>query len=409
MADLFDLNSVQKAGRTLVAMRSRGRRLTLQPVGSRVRIWKQDPLVSELGARTVYLPNRILTGPADGVIRCAGSSPIPPDHEGDFLPSTVNSEAFDAVHTFAVVRMALNHYERQLGSLPWQWNHSGGNVPISVYCRAGIDKNAYYSREEKSLKFFEFYSDLLAQEIYTCRSLDIVAHETGHAVLDALQPRWIETNHPQTGGLHESFGDITSILLVLSILDLVEYVVSQTKADLHQTNALSALAEEFGRAIIRGNGRPTGLRNAFNTLTLSQVGNEVHDISQVFTGAIYRILADLFATRRDPQKRDDAETLHETGAYLGKLLVQALKSSPDEDATFADVAVALMEAADNEGDSDFAKLVKAEFVSREVLRHDGSASPNPLDGASVVSLGRCGTMHRYICGLNQSPGELELA
>jgi hypothetical protein len=102
-------------------------------------------------------------------------------------------------------------------------------------------------------------------------------------VLDALQPGWLGlANPPQTGGLHESFGDLTAIFLALSQLDQVEAVIAQTKANLHDKTFLSDLAEEFGLAL----GRPNGLRNADNDLKLSQVGTEVHAISQVFTGAI---------------------------------------------------------------------------------------------------------------------------
>lgn len=386
---------VEKVGLSLIEMRKDGVGFDPQPLGTRTRIWKQDPTLPDLGIRTVYLPSTVLVGPRDGVIQIEGIAPVSPDNQGDFLPSTTTAEAFDAVHTFSVVRMALTLYERQVGTLPWQWNAGGGSAAISVFPNAGIQRNAFYSREEQSLKFFEFFSDTLSRTVFTCRSLDIVAHETGHAVLDSLQPRWIETRSPQTGGLHEAFGDLTSIFLMLSIFDLVEYVVAETKADLHQSNALAALAEEFGAAIARGHGRPPGLRNAFNKLKLSDVTNEVHEISKVFTGALYRILADLYAARRRPQKKDDAELLHEIGAYLSGLLIQAIKKAPAADATFADVARALIDVARSAGDNDLAALVKAEFRSREVLNADGGLGFT-FPKTPIVSFGRCGTMHRYV-------------
>src|SRR5262249_52484659 len=131
--------------------------------------------------------------------------------------------------------------------------------------------------------------------IFTCRSLDIVSHETGHAVLDGLKPNWImASSTPQTGALHESFGDLTAIFLALSQFDQVEAIIAQTKARLHDKTFLSDLAEEFGLAL----GRTNGLRNADNNLKLSQVTNEVHDLSQVFTGGIYDVLADFFVLER---------------------------------------------------------------------------------------------------------------
>src|SRR5206468_6793193 len=110
-----------------------------------------------------------------------------------------------------------------------------------------------------------------------------------------LKPNWLGFgNPPQTGGLHESFGDLTAIFLTLSQLDQVEAVIAQTKSNLHDKTFLSDLAEEFGLAL----GMPRGLRNADNDLKLSQVSNEVHALSQVFTGAIYDVLADIFSFER---------------------------------------------------------------------------------------------------------------
>ncbi|MEK7215602.1 MAG: hypothetical protein AAB289_08415 [Chloroflexota bacterium] len=45
-------------------------------------------------------------------------------------------------------------------------------------------------------------------------------YETGHAVLDGLKPQWLLANNPpQTGGLHEAFGDLTAIFLTLAQLE----------------------------------------------------------------------------------------------------------------------------------------------------------------------------------------------
>src|ERR1700712_4068902 len=121
--------------------------------------------------------------------------------------------------------------------LPWQWNGPGNTDPISVFPHAGVTANAYYSRNEKALKFFYFPKagdPPAAPQISTRRSLHIVAHETGHAILDGLKPGWLGlSNSPQTGGLHEAFGDITAILLALSRGDQVEAGISQPKANLH--------------------------------------------------------------------------------------------------------------------------------------------------------------------------------
>jgi hypothetical protein len=231
--------------------------------------------------------------------------------------------------------------------------------------------NAFYSRSQSSLKFGDFVPSGQADRIYTCRSFDIVSHETGHAVLDGLKPQWLMAdNPPQTGGLHESFGDLTAIFLALSQLDQCEAVIAQTKANLHDKTFLSDIAEQFGLAL----GSTTGLRNADNDLSLADAGTEVHALSQVFTGAIYDILADLFAFERNPALEDDAAVLHQAAAYLRGVVLRALIAAPDSAATYADVVNEMLRIVTQDGKPiDYANFIRNRFAVRQVVE-----SPVPL-------------------------------
>lgn len=340
-------NKIEKDDRLiatrLAELRAKGV-LDLNPpiVGSRVNIYKQDPSI-ELKYRTVYLPEEVLPGPSDAKIQLQGVSSLEPNVEGDFIykPET-SPEEFDAAHTFAVARMVLTMFERQAKVLnvplgPWQWSGQSA-VPISLYPDAGETRNAYYDRDERAVKFFHFTTrEAPGTVIYTCQSLDIVAHEVGHAILDGLREDWW-VDSPLIGGLHESFGDLTSIFLILSQTDLVEYVVAQTKGDLHQKTILSALAEQFGASLGKPN---SGLRNANalrpdgKPLKLSDVTLEVHDVSQVFTGAVYDSLADYYSLRRQSAQKDDALVLYEVGLEVGGVLLKAIVSATGIDPTRA--------------------------------------------------------------------------
>jgi hypothetical protein len=343
------------------------------PPGSRVLVWKQDPSVSDMGTRKSFLPGVVLQGPRDAriVSGTPGIAPVSPNAFGDFIQSP-NTDQFDAVHTFAIVRQTLTMYQRALASdgaeapLPWQWNSASNTEPLQVFPH-GLPNvmNAYYSRSDRALKFGDFVASGASERLYTCRSLDIVSHETGHAVLDGLKPQWLlSSNPPQTGGLHESFGDLTAIFLTLSQLDQVEAIIAQTRADLHDKTFLADMAEQFGLAL----GRPNGLRNADNDLKLSETGNEVHAISQVFTGAIYDILADIFHFERHPGVRDDAATLHAAGAYLRGLVLRALIAAPDQGATYAHVANQMLRLVAADGKpADYAAFIRDRFSVREVL------------------------------------------
>ncbi len=342
--------------------------------GPRVLIWKQDPTVNEIGIRKAFLPGFVSTGPRDGRIVTQGLPPVSRNALGDFI-QTPGTDAFDAVHTFAIVRQTLTMYQRALGGpLPWQWNAPANTDPLQVFPH-GIPgtMNAFYSRNAKALKFGDFDKPGTTppKRVFTCRSLDIVAHETGHAILDGLKPGWLAFgNPPQTGGLHESFGDLTAIFLALSQLDQVEAIIAQTKANLHNKTFLADMAEEFGLAL----GRPNGLRNADNNLKLSEVGTEVHAISQVFTGGIYDVLADIFAFERKPGKKDDAAVLYQVGQYVCGLVLRAIMAAPATAATFADVVnqMLIITAADGKP-AAYRNFIRNQFTVRQVV-----VSPTPL-------------------------------
>lgn len=341
--------------------------------GARVLMWKQDPSVSEIGTRKAYLPGVVLAGPRDARIEVKDPTilPVEPNAFGDFV-TMPDTPQFDAVHTFAVVRQTLTMYQRALSGadaempLPWQWNSSVDTTPLTIF-PYGLPNvmNAYYSRSQACLKFGDFVPTGDAARVYTCRSFDIVAHETGHAVLDGLKPQWLSAGSPpQTGGLHESFGDLTAIFLALSQLDQCEAVVAQTKGRLHDKTFLADIAEQFGLAL----GNTNGLRNADNDLTLSQVGTEVHAISQVFTGAVYDILADVFALERRPALEDCASVLHRVAAWLRGLLLRALIAAPETNATFADVANEMLRLCHEDGKpAAYTGFIRDRFAQREVV------------------------------------------
>jgi hypothetical protein len=334
--------------------------------GSKVKIWKQDPTVEPIGIRTAYIHTPIENGPKDAEIEIKGMPVTMANADNDFLfDPGENPSEFDSVHTFTVVRQVLTLYQRALKrneiaeDFNWQW---GVDTPIAVYPRAGMDANAYYSRREKALRFFYFHpgGDDSVPLVYTSRSFDIAAHETGHAILDALKPGYWASWHPQTGGLHESFGDLTAIFTMLSQLDQCEAILAESKGDLHSKTFFPAVAEQFGEAL----GRSMGLRNADNDLKLSDVSNEVHEVSQVFTGTIYDILADIFEVYQKPDEYDQAETLFRVGKHMTALVILALVKGPEENATYQDIAQQMIQI---EPVDKWKQLIENQFAKREVL------------------------------------------
>ncbi len=379
--------------------------------GSRINIWKQDPTVREPGVRTTFVHNKVYGGPSDSQIAIKGFLPILPDIDGDFLfpppepyivedlynlPAISEEEKrFDAAHTYAVVRKVLTMYQRVLGrELKWVWNIGSNTEPLGIYPHANVGRSAFYDRSLKSLNFQYFYV-LGKQPVFTCRSIDVVSHETGHAIFDSLKPYWNVLDDGRglslgIAALQESLSDLTSIFFILSQLDLVEYIIAQTKANIrYEDNILATWAEELG--VIPGYG---GARNAVNDLKLSEAGTEIHRISQVFTGAVYDMLSEIFNASREPEIRDDAETLYRISQHMLHLVVQSVILSPDTKASFADVANEMIKITEAAGQLDHAEIIRRNFVYRDILTDKGTASS--FDDYSHVYpdfRGCCGTLN----------------
>lgn len=373
------------------------------PLGARAWIWKQDPSISVLGTRQVFLPGTVLAGPRDAriVVGEPGAPLVEPDARGDFQ-APPDSPAFDAVHTFAVVRQTLTMYERALhatghaGTLCWHWFDQDSERPLRLYPHGLPDvMNAFYSRTQGCLTFGDFLPGNGGTRIHTCRSLDIVAHETAHAMLDGIKPHWLEPDAPpQTGALHEAFGDLSAILLVLSQLDLCEAVVASTRADLHDTSFLPDIAEQFGAAM--GNG--SSLRSANNTMRMSQAGSQVHALSQVFSGAMYDLLADLFEFERSPLREDDAAVLHRVAGYVSGLLLRALMQAPAQAASYADVVNAMLQLVRTDGKAPaYGERLAHQFARREVIETPNSLALAPMACRALVCDAPGAQQNRHHC------------
>lgn len=337
------------------------------PPGSRCYVWKQDPTVARIGIRKVFLPHAIYPGPKDADIEVvlalpAAAGAVPekdvkataianPDDDHDFLCDIKGDPfCFDLVHTFTVARMTLDMYVRDL-KIDWKWNWdlnlAAGQkkTPLKIICHAGEKPNAVYHRGKKALKFYYFTEG--ASTTYLCRSFDIVAHETGHAILDALKPRLYSCHDGQAGALHEAFADLTAIFAILDQLDMCEDIIAETKGDLRQAKYLTAIGEQFATAMkanekdaysrseaeteTQEHAEVMGMRNANNTVTGKTCPpNDIYQLCNVFTGFVFDCLVDIFLWERNPKyETSDAVTLNRVARSVRRMLLLALFESSD--------------------------------------------------------------------------------
>jgi len=184
--------------------------------------------------------------------------------------------------------------------------------PVSIYPHTEPDQaNAYYTRTEKGgeIFFFSFINKGSNERIFTCHSFDIVAHESGHAFLDKVCSEFNDNGRLITRSLHESFGDLTAIFLALEHKGIRDDLLRKTRGNLSKKSFLSALGE-----VLNANYgyNQDGIRDAIGDDDSFSNSNprSFHELSQVFTRAIYAILAQTFeAMSQSDSSRSKSRTL----------------------------------------------------------------------------------------------------
>jgi hypothetical protein len=71
-------------------------------------------------------------------------------------------------------------------------------------------------------------------QIFCAVSHDIIAHETTHALLDGLHPRFQEATNPDVLAFHEAFADIVALFLHFTMPESLLQHISRTRGDLFQ-------------------------------------------------------------------------------------------------------------------------------------------------------------------------------
>ena len=112
--------------------------------------------------------------------------------------------------------------------------------------------------EKKALLFGYFTvsaadpTNIPGSKVFTCLSHDIIAHETSHALLDGVHPRFMEPTNVDVLALHEAFADIVAIFQRFANPTVLYHEIDRTNGDLSAENLMGKLAVQFGKAVGRG-------------------------------------------------------------------------------------------------------------------------------------------------------------
>lgn len=294
-----------------------------------------------------------------------------PNADGNFVYPR-DHESFTGSNVVGAVAKTVNKYNQVLGELTGkkiEW--AFGEDQLLVSPETGEWPNAFYARQMKGVHFFDVKSTS------TGNSGEVASHESGHAILDAIRPNYLEGTGAETGAFHEAFGDALAMLMTLGNDQAVEKIVAQTEGgDLSaKRNALSDMGEDFGNQL----GMQNGIRTSFNKFTYkdpstlpergseTELGHEVHDFSRLWSGAFYDVIDGIADANREAGM-SPKDALKAAGEEGWKLLVGQMEASTaGSETTFKQMAQNLMAADSTFNGGARQDLIRNVMVKRELM------------------------------------------
>jgi hypothetical protein len=360
-------------------------------------IYVQDPLVAEfnpaLGLQdvSVHWEPGLFDGPTSSKVAVV-------DYDGDkdsvYKPAVWDSEKwafvapnghsldkdnsdnfhFHQVNLWATIMKVIEFYEEPdaLGrKVSWAFN---GNRLI-VVPHAGYGKNAFYDRGSKSLQFY--YCGSEKQPVFTCLSHDIIAHETGHAILDGIRPYFNELSSFQTAAFHEFVADMTAVLTAFRNNDVRKVLKEATKGQLTKDRFISGVGEQFAKHVQNRE----FLRTARNPHNMDKVNmsNSPHFNSQVLTGAMFDIMTRMAANYMEERDKKPGAALWYTIGRFRRVALQALDYCPPVDIRFEDYANAVLrrdQLANPDDPHRYREIMRGVFDCRKILHSIEEAEPD---------------------------------
>lgn len=296
----------------------------------------------------------------------------------------------NAAVTFSTAASTINAFREAFGDFKWSFKYD----KLAINPNGGKDFNAFYSRNNGTINFFSEEDPIFGRQVFSGASGEIVAHETGHAILDAIRPEYFGAFRTDVGAFHEAFGDMLAIHMSLLDERVVKRVVVQTGGDLKKPNIAAYMAEELAQGLNNKKGKnATGgdyLRNANNNFTWAEpktlpekggpdkLGWEIHDFSRLWTASHFDVLNGLVQERIQAGAAPDV-AIRESNKELLKMLANLLKEAPRGDFTYKDMAIAFIKSDKIHGQGKHSELLQKVFTDRKILPAD--LPPETLDVA----------------------------
>ncbi len=338
---------------------------------------------------------KLEAGPTGSRLRVSVPRNFPqatPDKDGNFnfKPDDPN---FDSVNTYYVANQTLKVAEEYAGrEIPWSFTEELGREQMIIHPHAGSGVvNAFYSSEGGNINFFNYKNEDKVVHRTGMQS-DVVAHEAGHAILDALRPTYIRTLAVPAGGFHESFGDMIAMLRALHEPTIIASLKEETKGDLSKSNIVSRVAEQLGQDAYGTNYLRDAVndhkfadqhflpyvdrehRNAQGQRDGNSFGTEPHAYATLFTGAFYDLFGSLYDSAAKNPDASFTDAVSSARDQAGKLLLRAIEFAPVGNPAYPEMAEAFLQADAVDNDGALRPFIEEAFRNRNILSDDNVAN-----------------------------------
>jgi hypothetical protein len=257
-----------------------------------------------------------------------------------------------------------------LAPLPRAWQTGQRLLPLLYDAGRGL--NAHYDRA--AVAFYTWETPV--RNTYPAASTDAVAHEVGHALLDAVRPELWESVYPEPAAFHEAFADCMALLVSLLDAGSRQALLQGGGGQLRVANGVETLAEDVAAGVYAEspNDPQSAPRHALNTfqwdipVNLPPAGlpaaltSEPHSFSRIFTGCFYDTLCNIFAG----QPAQDEQGLLAAAQTAGQLLIAGAEGAPEVPRFFQAVGRAMVLADETASGGAHHAAIRDAFAGHQI-------------------------------------------
>jgi hypothetical protein len=210
--------------------------------------------------------------------------------EGGLAPSE-SDPRFHQQMVYAVAMKVVETARRSLGR-PVTFYRSKTKPRLKLIPHAFYGANAFFDPELNAILFGYFQAsrtdpgpNLPGQNVFTCLSHDVIAHEVTHAIVHRLRRYFLEPTNWDVLAFHEAFSDIVALFQRFTYHDLLVAYVQSTGGRLQDEAMLVGLAQQVGYA----SGTGKALRSAIGQADPQSISRqfEPHARGAILVSAVF--------------------------------------------------------------------------------------------------------------------------